>query len=340
MKDLKFIPAVSAKQMYSMNATAFPKDDARFVRSWYPNMDRCYYAEYKDGLISAHTRSIDTCFGRMCHAAISYNPDNVTFAGFDPSAILTWDDMQIVKDNVIDYDRFAVEVYPKSSKLVDMSNVYHLFAFDELCKNPFNIKKKFNELNEPIILGGEEYGFTINTYSANGYNGNYTFPYRIGDKSYMVGREYKIDNINPNLPANIVQALSTLSSIISAIYVGLIEVEIKKEKYKVYHTIIQPKNDCEEKIVWNIKETIKDMIFGTERAGIEIYPKARDLVDDGHYHMFVFEKEVDIPFGIHRNETKYMKAVNRGPYILNQAEMMELQQLMRKHKMFENMKRK
>ena len=328
MKDLKFIPGISPKQAYEMNFTAFPKDDNRFVRSWFHLMDRDYIAEYKNGLLSVNTRSIDTCFGRMIHAAVSINMDNLgAFGMFAQETKLTWSDLQIVKDNVIDYDRFAVEVYPKEKYLVDMTNVYHLFAFDDLCKNPFNIKKKLHELDEEVILPNAKLnGWTENSYSANSYSDTKVFPYKIDDRTYIVSKEYKFEG-NPNDPN--MQQLSILTSV--TVYVGLITVTIKNKELKVYHVIIQPKNGYEDMITWNAKYMIKTMLFGKDCAGVEIYPTDRDFVDDGHYHMFIFDEEVDIPFGIHPDEVKYMKPVNRGIYMLNQAELIELQEVMKRH---------
>ena len=56
---------------------------------------------------------------------------------------------------------------------------------------------------------------------------------------------------------------------------------------------------------------IKNELFGEDRFAIEIYPKQDRLVDvTDTYHLWVFNKKYDPPFGIHPKE--YKKAINRG----------------------------
>ena len=64
-------------------------------------------------------------------------------------------------------------------------------------------------------------------------------------------------------------------------------------------------------IGWNEKMTIKNELFGENRFAIEVYPKQDKLVDVADvYHLWVFDKKYDMPFGIHPKE--YKKAINRG----------------------------
>lgn len=70
---------------------------------------------------------------------------------------------------------------------------------------------------------------------------------------------------------------------------------------------------------WAEKQQIKDELFGTKRAAVEVYPAADRLVDVANvYHLWVFDKHYQLPFGIHPKE--YQKAINRG-YGMNEAEM-------------------
>ena len=67
----------------------------------------------------------------------------------------------------------------------------------------------------------------------------------------------------------------------------------------------------EDAIGWNEKMMIKNELFGEDRFAIEVYPKQDMLVDVADvYHLWVFNKKYDMPFGIHPKE--YQKAVNRG----------------------------
>ena len=99
---------------------------------------------------------------------------------------------------------------------------------------------------------------------------------------------------------------------------------------KVEHVTISRKsdgmmltNDGSNNFTWAEKYQIKNELFGENRAAIEVYPKADRLVDVADvYHLWVFDKKVDIPFGIHPKE--YQKAINRGALVLNQEEMQEL----------------
>lgn len=56
---------------------------------------------------------------------------------------------------------------------------------------------------------------------------------------------------------------------------------------------------------------IKNELFGENRFAIEVYPKQDKLVDiTDTYHLCVFDKKFEMPFGIHPKE--YQKAINRG----------------------------
>lgn len=74
---------------------------------------------------------------------------------------------------------------------------------------------------------------------------------------------------------------------------------------------------------WAEKQEIKDKLFGENRFAVEIYPKRKNLVDVSDvYHLWVFDKKVDMPFGIAKGE--YQASVNRG-YSVNSADLEKMQ---------------
>lgn len=81
-------------------------------------------------------------------------------------------------------------------------------------------------------------------------------------------------------------------------------------------------SDGSGEIPWSMKQQIKDELFGENRFAIEVFPKKKNLVDVCDvYHLWVFDKRVDMPFGIGRKE--YQKSVNRG-YHMSSADMENL----------------
>lgn len=73
---------------------------------------------------------------------------------------------------------------------------------------------------------------------------------------------------------------------------------------------------------WAEKQQIKDELFGTNRTAIEVYPTEDRLVDTADvYHLWVFPKGFQLPFGIHPKE--YRKAINRG-YNMDEHDMAKL----------------
>jgi hypothetical protein len=81
-------------------------------------------------------------------------------------------------------------------------------------------------------------------------------------------------------------------------------------------------NDGTGEVSWAMKQQIKDELFGENRFAIEIFPKQKNLVDVCDvYHLWVFDKKVDMPFGIAPKE--YQKAINRG-YNVSDADVEKL----------------
>lgn len=68
----------------------------------------------------------------------------------------------------------------------------------------------------------------------------------------------------------------------------------------------------EREIPWRVKQEIKNELFGENRIAIEVFPKKKNLVDVMDvYHLWIFPKDFELPFGIHPNDKK-CKVVNRG----------------------------
>ena len=58
---------------------------------------------------------------------------------------------------------------------------------------------------------------------------------------------------------------------------------------------------------------ILDELFGENRAAIEVFPKAKKLVDVMDvYHLWVFPKEFEMPFGIHPTRDEQCRWIRRG----------------------------
>lgn len=69
--------------------------------------------------------------------------------------------------------------------------------------------------------------------------------------------------------------------------------------------------DGSGEIGWAMKQQIKNELFGENRFAIEVFPKQKNLVDVCDvYHLWVFDKKVDMPFGIAKGE--HVEAINRG----------------------------
>ena len=90
---------------------------------------------------------------------------------------------------------------------------------------------------------------------------------------------------------------------------------------KIEHVTITRHNDKE--ILWSEKQQIKNELFGENRVAIEVFPKESKLVDVMNvYHLWVFDKSFNMPFGIHPSE--YQSAINRGSYTLSNEELSRL----------------
>lgn len=86
----------------------------------------------------------------------------------------------------------------------------------------------------------------------------------------------------------------------------------RKEDKDLYQTILDVKNDGSFDIPWNIKQEIKNEVFGKDRVAIEVFPAEKNLVDAADcYHLWIMPKNYKMPFGISHRDVQ-CKAINRG----------------------------
>lgn len=103
---------------------------------WMKEMDRCWLRE-SDGTCVC-SRLIRTKFGKVEHVTITLS-DASRAEGLKD---FTWAEKQEIKNELFGENRFAIEVYPKEERLVDMADVYHLWVFDKKLDMPFGIHPK------------------------------------------------------------------------------------------------------------------------------------------------------------------------------------------------------
>ncbi len=91
----------------------------------------------------------------------------------------------------------------------------------------------------------------------------------------------------------------------------------------------------ESDIPWSLKMEIKNNLFGENRLAVEVYPKMKNLVDVMDvYHLWIFPKEFDLPFGIHPTRDEQAKWIKRGcpkeptTLVNNTKEIMDMQKQM------------
>lgn len=84
-------------------------------------------------------------------------------------------------------------------------------------------------------------------------------------------------------------------------------------------------NDGSRDIPWNVKQEIKNELWGKDRIAIEVFPQEKNLIDaQDCYHLWIMPKGFKMPFGIHPTRDVQCKVVNRGvPKIENSAYLIE-----------------
>lgn len=101
---------------------------------WHGEMDRCW-VDNVAGIVVC-SRLIRTKLGKVEHVTITKGQGTCNGEGE-----ITWSQKQQIKDELFGEDRFAIEVFPKRKKLIDVCDVYHLWVFDKKIEMPFGIGK-------------------------------------------------------------------------------------------------------------------------------------------------------------------------------------------------------
>jgi len=104
---------------------------------WQGDMDRCWIDNDKD--LCVCSRLIRTKFGNVEHVTITRGRGTS-----DGSGDVSWSEKMRIKNELFGENRFAIEVFPKQKKLVDVMDVYHLWVFDKKLDMPFGIGKGEN----------------------------------------------------------------------------------------------------------------------------------------------------------------------------------------------------
>lgn len=108
---------------------------------WMPEMDRCW-EDYERGY-SVCSRMINTKqWGNVEHVTISKHHNDGEIISVGGSNPIGWAEKMMIKNELFGEDRFAIEVYPKQERLVDVADVYHLWVFSKKYDMPFGIHPK------------------------------------------------------------------------------------------------------------------------------------------------------------------------------------------------------
>lgn len=127
---------------------------------WMPEMDRCWM-DYDRGY-QVLSRMIRTKqFGTVEHVAISrINPDRSVSVEINTGGVASigWAEKMMIKNELFGENRFAIEVYPKQDRLVDVTDTYHLWVFDKKFNMPFGIhpKEYIKAINRGASMNEEE----------------------------------------------------------------------------------------------------------------------------------------------------------------------------------------
>lgn len=77
---------------------------------------------------------------------------------------------------------------------------------------------------------------------------------------------------------------------------------VGKTKYVVFYSIIETyihlriiRNDSKPICNWMDMQEIKDLLIGKNKTAVQVFPKARDMVNNGNtYHLWVWA-DMDVP---------------------------------------------
>lgn len=128
---MRYIKGISPQQVHHMRGID--------REGWYQDMDRCWMDI--DDRLDICSRLISTPIGKIEHVSITKGIESK-----DP--YVTWKQRMDVKNDIFGSGKYAIEIYPKSKNLVDISDVYHIWVFEKGIKDIFGIKLK--KLGSPI----------------------------------------------------------------------------------------------------------------------------------------------------------------------------------------------
>ena len=123
---------------------------------WMSEMDKCWI-DYDRGY-SVCSRLIRTKFGNVEHVTITRVHSEEFDITFNGEGDISWNEKMSIKNELFGENRFAIEVYPKQDRLVDICDVYHLWVFDKKLSMPFGIhpKEYTSSINRGYSLTEEE----------------------------------------------------------------------------------------------------------------------------------------------------------------------------------------
>lgn len=109
---------------------------------WMPEMDRCWM-DFERGYQVLSRMIYTKQFGNVEHVAISklHYTEEPTIS-INGAAPIGWAEKMMIKNELFGEDRFAIEVYPKEDRLIDVTDTYHLWVFNKKYDMPFGIHPK------------------------------------------------------------------------------------------------------------------------------------------------------------------------------------------------------
>lgn len=113
-----------------------------YTGMWMPEMDRCW-VDYDRGYTVCSRLVPTRQFGNVEHVTITRNhKDDEPIVSTGGQRVIGWNEKMMIKNELFGEDRFAIEVYPKQDRLVDVADVYHLWVFNKKFEMPFGIHPK------------------------------------------------------------------------------------------------------------------------------------------------------------------------------------------------------
>lgn len=102
-----------------------PKEQG-YGNGWCGELDEAF-VEGKNYVVM--TRLVETSWGIVKHLCIR-NAENTD---------IKWSEKQRIKNEIVGHERIAIEVFPKSSQLIDEANMYHIWVLPEDMELPFGL---------------------------------------------------------------------------------------------------------------------------------------------------------------------------------------------------------